>query len=168
MSEHPSRPSFASSRGTPCRRRVRTLVILVALLSVGSCVDGAFPIPRDSVDVEVDLPPGATETYEFDIEAEAFTGGDESVILRMSPEADSLRADGVAVEQSWTHKGVTETGWPVAIDVEHDEPMIAILILRLTNEGPIRIEKKLTIAILASGDIPSPSEEELRVEIDRR
>jgi hypothetical protein len=125
------------------------------------------PIPRDSVEVEVDLPPGATETYEFDVEAEA-TAGRESVILRMSPQAGSLRADGVAVEQSWTHKGVSETGWPVSIDVDLDEPMIAILILRLTNEGSIRIEKKLTIAILASGQIPTPSEEELRVEIDRR
>lgn len=162
MSEHPSRPSFASGRGTPRRRQVRTLVILVALLSVGACVDGADPI-----EVELDPPPGATETYEFDIEAEAFAGS-ESVILRMSPQPDSLRSDGVAVEQSWTHEGVSEAGWPGSIDVDLDERMMATLTLKLTNEGSISFENMLTIIIEAGHNLPIPSETELRVEIDRR
>lgn len=152
---------------TQATKRVRAFVLLVALLSASACVDGAGPIPRDVVEVGVELLPGATETYEFDIEAEAFVGG-ESVVLVMSPHSDSLRSDGIAVEQSWTHEGASEPGWPDVIDVDLDERMIATLTLKLTNEGATSMENRLTITIEASGDIPTPSETDLRVEIHLR
>jgi hypothetical protein len=152
------------------RRWIRVLTTIVGLLSIGSCVvidGGPGPIPPDPVEVEVNLVPRASETYEFDVEAETY-GTSESVILRMSPEPGSLRFDDVAVKQSWTREGVTAEVWPEYIDVGQDQQMLATLSLTLTNESQTRFEVKLTVIIEAGHNLPIPSEEELRVEIHQQ
>lgn len=119
--------------------------------------------------MDVDLAPGASETYEFHIEAETLESN-ESFDIRLLPSVDALNADGVAVEQTWTRDGEAGDGWPESVELGPNELVVGVLTLKLTNDSPTKIVAlELTVRIETSDKSESaPTEEQLRLEIRLR
>lgn len=154
-----------------------TGVWAAALAVVGSAVlsacvvtdGGEAPLPSTSDDVAVNLAPGASETYEFDIEVEAL-GAEEGFRAIMEPTPEVLMSDGIEVSQSWIRDGNTEQGWPgERVLVQSGEVLAGTLILTLTNSTEDSIVQDLTITVLASPiTVPGPTEESLKLSIEER
>lgn len=150
--------------------QIRRVLLLLVLFGVVSCDAPLFPgrIPSDSVEVTIDLQPGASETYLFEIEVETLgTHGGFSV--RMSPDAWSLEDEGVVVEQSWSRDGIKETSWPENFNIEADERLVGHADLTLVNESDARAEFTLVVTIEAAPvGLPNPSEDDIRLAIRQR
>ena len=150
----------------------RVSLAALAVLGVVACdapLFGGRP-PSDSVTVDVDLAPGETGTYLFDIEAEVF-GVREWISVRMHPSESSLAAQGIRVDRSWTRDDIEEDGWPEPpedVAVDRGTPLIGLLRLTLTNESESSVEMQVTVLIQAGVVLPQPSEDTLRVGITRR
>ena len=154
-----------------------TGVCAAALAVVGSVVfsacvvtdGGETPLPSASDEVAVNLAPGASETYEFDIEVEAL-GSEEGFRVAMKPTPEALMSDGIEVSQSWVRDDTTEQGWPEErVVVEGGHVMAGTLILALTNSTDDSIAQDLTITILASPlTVPGPTEDDLKLSIAQR
>lgn len=158
--------------GSVGNRFARIFLVGLAVLGVVACdapLFGGSP-PSDSVTVDVDLAPGESETYLFDIEAEALEVR-ELVFVVMDPIQHSLEPRGIRVQKSWSRDGVEEDGWPERpefVEVSPGAPLRGLLDLTLTNEGESTVEMQVTITILNKGALPPATEETLRVAIDRR
>jgi hypothetical protein len=143
-------------------------VLLVALALLNACVMGEGygpPPPSDSATVSVDLAPGESHTFEFDVEAETFETGETFYID--SPISRFEETLGVAVRQSWSRDGKTENGWPTSVELERGTLMNGVLSITLTNQSQTTSQSfDLAVEIYTRGALPQPRPEDLRLDIE--
>lgn len=147
--------------------RPTILVVLTFFLILSACDSSLIPgrSPSDSVEIPVQLAPGDTETYEFEIEVEAITQRGRFSV-KMSPLPRLLEDDGIIVEQSWSRDGVEERGWPEGHDVDFDTVLVGQVAVVLTNQNQSEADFPLTVIITADEiTVPAPNEDDMRVEI---
>ena len=130
------------------------------------------PLASISIEAAADLGVGASETYRFEVEAEAIGDFDEGFRVFLSePSRVDLLEQGIAFEQSWVWDGVEEIDWPDRIVIEAGEIFVGDFSLTLTNNNESRVNLELKITVLANptSDIGSQGgEKTLRLAIRQR
>ena len=129
------------------------------------------PLASTSIEAVVDLAVGATETYRFEVEAEAIGDFDEGFrVILVDPSPAHLSEQGIAVERSWVRDGVQQDDWPERIIIEAGELFVGDFSLSLTNNSQVRADLELKITVRASplGVGGGGGEESLRLAIRQR
>ena len=151
------------------------LLVLAGFLTVTACdadLFGGPPIPRDSSEVQIDLPPGGQQTFTFEVEAEMFPNGQfqsGSVYVEIYPTPESLLHKGIRTEHSWAGNRLEDTGWGNEIlsigDVVAGQPLRDLLTVTLSNDTESQFTTTLTLSITPNGGVPIPHEDDMRVSI---
>lgn len=93
-------------------KRAVLLLLLVGLFALASCDRGLFgdDLPSESVVVDIDLEPGANETYEFE-----FRGRSSRFVQCCVSEPALYVLHGWGAHQRWwARDGVEQVDWPGA------------------------------------------------------
>lgn len=153
------------------------LLVLIGVLTVTSCDGDLFggpTIPRDSSEVQIDLPPDGQQTIAFEVESEVFPGSQyqsESVYITIHPNPESLLHKGIRTEHSWEGNRLEDTGFDNEIlsigEVVAGQPLRDLLVVTLSNDTDTHFKTTLTLSISPNGGVPVASEDDMRVSIDQ-
>lgn len=153
------------------------LLVLIGVLTVTSCDGDLFggpTIPRDSSEVQIDLPADGQQTIAFEVESEVFPGSQyqaESVYITIHPDPESLLHKGIRTEHFWVGNRLEDTGFDNEIlsigEVVAGKPLRDLLVVTLSNDTDTPFKTTLTLSISPNGGVSVASEDDMRVSIDQ-
>ena len=151
------------------------LLLLVGLLTLTACdadLFGGPPIPTDSSEAQIDLPPGGQQTFAFAVEAEMLPNGQfqsASVYVKIHPNPESLLHKGIRTEHSWAGNQLEDPDWGKEIlsvgEAVAGQPLQDLLTVTFSNDTSTRFITTLTLIITPNGGVPIPDEDDMRVSI---
>jgi len=151
---------------------VLLLQVSVAMALTSCVISEGPPFAEVSADTTVELEPGQTKVFHFEVQAEAIADEDERfrVFLQEPSQAEQSNLE-VTVEQLWTQGTTEENGWPEAIDVALGEVFIGDFHLNLTNNSAETVT--FPVVVIAKADPvepfgPTGGDESLRLGIRLR
>ena len=171
------RPGTASPTRGRCpvaegrRRLARAFLLAPAILAVVLTACIAPPLPSESIDVAIDLEPGASQTLSY--RTTVVSEEDGFIAVSMTPTPETLAASGIEASLHSTINGEERLErWPDSFDDARVGPGMTHVVdfeAKLTNPGLERqsVESVIRVSV-NSGDVPQPFPDEVSITLTER